>query len=226
MATRKISAQSESSKKSQSDKMKAHWSDPAYRTKSVVAFSKRVNPWDDPVVGPAMRQAARDRMTKRMQSPEAKERASTRITEFNKTPMARLLRSTNSSANWRNVDTRERMVSGMVATKARALKVAPPTEFEARCYLFLDECGAVYIRQHPIMEAQTILDAYVPDRKLCIYFDSEYWHSMPQNAERDVRQRAKLESLGYAVLSIRSDHKAREINAADLEAVRQFLCRA
>jgi G:T-mismatch repair DNA endonuclease (very short patch repair protein) len=219
MAKNKILDISKSIKITRSQKMKALWADPVYRAKQ--AARKKVSPetrkkmsiaqkklWSDPIYGSIMRKAA-----------------SERISDFNKTDTARELRSASSSANWKNLETRMRMRAGQLVARAAYLRNLKPSDFEARCYEFLDSFGINYDKQHPVLEADTIPDAYIEDFRLCIFFDSEYWHSKPENKKRDVRLRNSLVCFGYKVMVIRCDHKCRFINRKDLEAVRRFLCR-
>jgi G:T-mismatch repair DNA endonuclease (very short patch repair protein) len=97
--------------------------------------------------------------------------------------------------------------------------MASPTSIEIILYQTLDLLNVEYIRQHPIPEAGTVPDAYVPDRRIALYADGAYWHALPKTAVRDQRQNQELTRLGYSV---------RRLTEADLrrnpvEAVRQAL---
>jgi len=196
-------------------KMKAQWETAEYREKQLKSgfFT-----WT-----PERLEAARQRMIARMNTPEAKESARKRMAEFNKTERAKQSRSKSSAANWRNTGLRSRMLTGMIASKATRLKVEEPNDCERRCYAFLDELGIKYEPQFPIRDL-TVVDAFVASSNTCIYFDSEYWHSIPENIRRDERITNALQDMGFAVLRIRCDRWARKINSADLAAVRTALC--
>lgn len=77
--------------------------------------------------------------------------------------------------------------------------MASPTSIELILYRCLDHFGISYIPQHPMVEAGTVPDAYVPDRRLVLYADGDYWHALPLTAARDIRQNVKLAELGYTV---------------------------
>jgi very-short-patch-repair endonuclease len=74
-----------------------------------------------------------------------------------------------------------------------------PSQLDQLLYTTLDQLHIPYIAQHRIPEAHTIPDAYLPDRRLVLYADGEYWHSLPSIAARDARQVAALTALGYTV---------------------------
>jgi len=77
--------------------------------------------------------------------------------------------------------------------------MASPTSIEVILYRVLDQLGVAYIPQYPMPEAATVPDAYVPTRRLVLYADGAYWHSLPKTAERDSRQNQRLAELGYTV---------------------------
>lgn len=77
--------------------------------------------------------------------------------------------------------------------------MASPTSIELILYRCLDQLGMSYLPQHPIVEAGTVPDAYIPERRLVLYADGDYWHTRPTTAARDVRQNTKLSELGYTV---------------------------
>jgi G:T-mismatch repair DNA endonuclease (very short patch repair protein)/endogenous inhibitor of DNA gyrase (YacG/DUF329 family) len=80
--------------------------------------------------------------------------------------------------------------------------MASPTTIELMLYQALDVLGIEYIPQHPMPEAGTVPDAYVPALKLVLYADGDYWHNLPKQAARDVRQDKRLASLGYRVVRL------------------------
>lgn len=82
------------------------------------------------------------------------------------------------------------------------LKKGRTTAIEAILYQTLDHFGIDYIAQHPILEAHTVVDAYLPKHNVVIYADGDYWHSLPRTVLRDKRQNAKLTELGYRIYRI------------------------
>lgn len=58
-----------------------------------------------------------------------------------------------------------------------------------------------------------VVDAYISERRMAIEVDGEYWHSLPNNIERDKRKDAALASYGITVIrlperKVRGDIKA------------------
>ena len=181
------------------ERSKRNWSNPEYRAKQ---SESRRRAW----------------------TPERRANAGQRIAKFNSTAKAKASRSISSKKNWQDQAIRSRMTANMTLSHAERSRREGPNEFESRCYAFLSSIHAEYIAQHPIPEAATVVDAYIPEARLCVYFDSEYWHSKPENILRDSRIRARLETLGYAVSVIRGDRWVRQINQADLDAMKERLC--
>lgn len=73
------------------------------------------------------------------------------------------------------------------------------TSIELIMYAELDRLGVSYIEQHPIREARTIPDAYIPSTRTVLYADGDYWHRLPKVAARDLVQNRELARLGYTV---------------------------
>ena len=186
-------------KKRVSERSKLNWANPEFRAKQ---SESRKKSW----------------------TPERRAIAAERFRKFNTTDKARASRSVSSKKNWKDEDIRAQMVSGMMVSRAEHFRRSGPNAFESRCYSFLDSIGAEYLPQHPIGELCTVVDAYIPKSRMCIYFDSEYWHSMPDNIQRDKRIRSGLIERGYLVAVIRCDRWARVINQGDLDAIRESLC--
>jgi len=97
--------------------------------------------------------------------------------------------------------------------------MASPTTIEIMLYQALDELGIEYIPQHPMPEAGTVPDAYVPTHKLVLYADGDYWHSLPKQAARDRKQDRRLAELGYTVRRLAEADLRRDA----LEVVRNAL---
>jgi very-short-patch-repair endonuclease len=56
--------------------------------------------------------------------------------------------------------------------------------------------------QKVIPEGRTIADFYIPEQRLVIYADGDYWHSLPNVKKRDETQNFLLEFHGYKVLRL------------------------
>lgn len=46
----------------------------------------------------------------------------------------------------------------------------------------------------------TRIDFYIPDLNVCLYVDGDYWHSLPEVQERDIKINKALEEMGYGVI--------------------------
>lgn len=73
------------------------------------------------------------------------------------------------------------------------------TTIELILYQTLESLGVTFLRQHPLPDAHTIPDAYIPEGRIALYADGDYWHALPKNAARDRRQNKRLAELGYVV---------------------------
>jgi len=161
-------------------------------------------------------------MKKTMARDEMKIASGLRIEKFNKTPRARRLRSESSKRNWQDKDIRFRMLSGMIDSRAKMLR-GSPNRFETECYDIIDCWGMKYRRQYQIYSPFTLPDAFFPSTKTCLYFDSAYWHSKPDNRKRDNRIRKELKRLGYRVAVIRCNMRGRILNKS-LDTARRITC--
>lgn len=95
----------------------------------------------------------------------------------------------------------------------------PPTTIEIALYECLDALGVEYIPQHPIVEAGTITDAFVPALRLVLHADGGFWHSLPKTAARDRSQDERLAALGFTVRRLSEG----DLRANPLETVRAAL---
>ena len=48
----------------------------------------------------------------------------------------------------------------------------------------------------------TRIDFYIPKMNVCLYVDGDYWHSLSEIQERDMRNNRLLEEMGYNVIRI------------------------
>ncbi len=76
------------------------------------------------------------------------------------------------------------------------------TGIELKVAEMLDNLGIKYVDQHPIPEGRTVVDFYVPEQRLVIYADGDYWHSTPKVKNKDQAQDFILGMNGYKVLRL------------------------
>lgn len=105
------------------------------------------------------------------------------------------------------------------AASARAAANISPTSIEVAMYAALDALGVEYVAQHPIPEARTAPDAYVPGLRLALYADGAYWHGRPEAMARDRRQEALLVAHGYTFARL----SEADLRTNPLETVRAAL---
>lgn len=77
-----------------------------------------------------------------------------------------------------------------------------PTRIEIILYDTLKEMEIEYIPQHPLPDAGTIPDAFVPSLNLAIYADGTYWHGLLKAVRRDKYINRQLKNLGYEFLRL------------------------
>lgn len=99
------------------------------------------------------------------------------------------------------VEEREHLERRVESIK-KTLKSKPPTGLELALSKYLDSLDIKYIPQTRMGTA--IVDAYIPDLKLCIFADGEYWHNKPGAKERDKKQVEDLKEHGYNVIRLKS----------------------
>ena len=67
-----------------------------------------------------------------------------------------------------------------------------PTRLELAGYAMLDRIGAPYVRQYTINGKFTV-DALLPDSRVVVQFDGDYWHGNPDIYDKpDARQRKRM----------------------------------
>lgn len=87
-----------------------------------------------------------------------------------------------------------------------------PTKLELLGYSLLDKLGIDYIKQFEVKD-KFLVDAFIPEYKIVIQFDGDYWHGNPRKypvlterqkkqVKRDRAQDAYLISCGYRVIRI------------------------
>jgi very-short-patch-repair endonuclease len=63
--------------------------------------------------------------------------------------------------------------------------------------------------QSPFKKAKCIPDFYIPALRLCVFYDSSYWHK--GKSEKDLAQTIRLRALGYRVVRIKERSYGRGI---------------
>lgn len=90
------------------------------------------------------------------------------------------------------------------------LAYAGPTSIEQILMDALDARGIEYHSQYPIDRLR--IDIAFPNARLAVEADGEYWHTLPENIDRDRRKDEHLAIIGWRILHlpeylIRSDVK-------------------
>lgn len=71
----------------------------------------------------------------------------------------------------------------------------------------LKDAGIPFSAQHRL--GKWLIDFYLPEQNIAVEVDGDYWHSLPETVERDLRKDANLRSLGVRVVRLKeSDIKA------------------
>jgi len=68
---------------------------------------------------------------------------------------------------------------------------------------WLEEFGIKFEQQYFINlenSTWTHVDFYIPEANICLYVDGDYWHSLSEVQERDIRINKILEEMGYRVI--------------------------
>ena len=68
----------------------------------------------------------------------------------------------------------------------------------------LDDLKIVYQKQVPLL-GRTVVDFYIPEQKIVIYCDGEYWHEMPKTKLRDEKINNELSANGFGVFRFRGN---------------------
>jgi very-short-patch-repair endonuclease len=70
----------------------------------------------------------------------------------------------------------------------------------------------MFEKQKAIPEAHTIPDFFIAPN-ICVYCDGDYWHSMPNQVERDKRQDEVLTAAGYKVYRFLGSAITKDVDA-------------
>ena len=99
---------------------------------------------------------------------------------------------------WNNIEEKSRMMK--ILSKSWKKK---DTKIERLIQKELENKGITFLRNQCFFG--TIPDFYVPDKKIAIYCDGKYWHSIPKVVERDKKYTEILKSNGYNVIRFHED---------------------
>lgn len=80
----------------------------------------------------------------------------------------------------------------------------------------------IYYRKQVPLCGITVSDFYLPDYKLAIYTDGDYWHNLPTVKIRDEKQNKILEGNGYQVLRF-WEHEINESIVECISRVKDFI---
>lgn len=72
------------------------------------------------------------------------------------------------------------------------------TSIEIKLYKVLDDLNIVY-NKHKQIKRLTVPDAFI-EPNICIYADGDYWHSLPNVADRDFKINNELKECGYIIV--------------------------
>lgn len=87
-----------------------------------------------------------------------------------------------------------------------------PTSIEKIVYDYLLLKGILFEKQKSIGK-RFVVDAYIPSLNLVIEADGTYWHSRPDNMERDKRKDSYLKTKGFSLIRLTDI----EINSGDFK---------
>jgi very-short-patch-repair endonuclease len=93
-----------------------------------------------------------------------------------------------------------------------------PSRLELTMRALLDRLGIRFEPQASVAGRQ--VDLYLPDYKLVIECDGEYWHQRPESQARDARNTAALEAAGYTVLRFGGQEIERRLDTVQARLLR------
>lgn len=101
---------------------------------------------------------------------------------------------------WKNPETKKKMLEGCRMGAYAAAKVKENTSIERAIGKVLDSLGIFYVKQKRI--GPFIIDFFVPQKRLAIECNGDYWHNRPERKERDIALHALLSRRGFNVVFI------------------------
>lgn len=190
--------------------MRENWKKESFRRNVASAGSERMRQFNKT---DKMREAARVSMERKKADPSFESRrtkaASKALSSYN-----RKHKSLETSARWKDQSYRDEM-----ATVHRRQGIEKCSGLEKRVLQFVKQFGYEPIRQFKIDlgDGYTLVDAYIPALKLCIYADGAYWHGKTRAIIKDGKVNESLPALGFTVFRIREKHASEDL--ANLAAV-------
>ena len=76
------------------------------------------------------------------------------------------------------------------------------TKIELKLQKALESVGIQFKKHYPFYNSncETRIDIAIPDKKIAIYCDGDYWHNLPSYKKRDIKINKELELNGWKVL--------------------------
>lgn len=111
-------------------------------------------------------------------------------------------------------ETRKKLSRATVRQLTSGRMKRKDTSIELKMERELERNNICYQKQVPLCNI-TVVDFYLPEYKIVIYTDGDYWHNLPEVKNRDEKQNEILEKDGYRVLRF-WEH---EINRSTKECV-------
>ena len=117
------------------------------------------------------------------------------------------LRRTRSEDNkrvWANMSKQERVARFSPGLRKAQINSQKKniSSIELKMKDELDRLEVKYIHQKPIANGKFILDFYLPEHRLVIECNGDYWHSLPDRIERDKNLRRYVERKGRDIVFI------------------------
>jgi len=113
----------------------------------------------------------------------------------------------NRINEWAEKNPKKHKKAGRKGAKVTFEKLASgeeKTSIEEVVEKALQNIGTNFVYEHPITEngneLVTSIDFAIPERKIAIYCDGDYWHSSEKVEERDKNINRKLENMGWKVV--------------------------
>jgi len=98
---------------------------------------------------------------------------------------------------------KEKSRLGAINLRRKGSKIRP-TSIEIKLRKLLDLIGINYETEYPIFDKSgeliCIADVAIPQKKIAIFADGEYWHNYPYGTEKDREVNRKLKNEGWKVL--------------------------
>ena len=121
-------------------------------------------------------------------------------------------------ADMSDEDKKKRYLPGLRAAQLNAQKINV-SSIEIKIKDELEKLGISHIHQLPVKDGKFILDFYLPEYKLVVECNGDYWHQLPERIKRDKDLEEYVLSTGREIVFI-WEH---EINANSEKALHKAL---